>query len=320
MATFTKCATITRITEHGESLIQQDVIVIEQSIKLIINRETNITMLATPSDLEALAIGASFSFGVIENIDDVVSVSVDDIPIANKFSGLAQIDSSSLEFPLGGDESSLRSVLDIHDSSEQGSQQRGKPKCEEYNDKENITIQLEVKNNKSPASLKDLVVVSSKGAGNILYAANTQNLSRPLANKLQVTSSLLPKVIDQLKKSQVLFYETGGTHAAGIFDKNGEIIAFAEDIGRHNALDKAIGKCLLAYKNTNGLGVVLSSRLSFEMVAKAYRAGLELVVAVSAPTSLAVDAADKWNMTLCGFVRNQQANIYTHSERVILIQ
>jgi len=243
-----------------------------------------------------------------------------DIPIADKISGLAKIDSSSLEFPLGGDESSLRSVLDIHDSSEQGSQQRGKPKCEEYNDKENITIQLEVKNNKSPASLKDLVVVSSKGAGNILYAANTQNLSRPLANKLQVTSSLLPKVIDQLKKSQVLFYETGGTHAAGIFDKNGEIIAFAEDIGRHNALDKAIGKCLLAYKNTNGLGVVLSSRLSFEMVAKAYRAGLELVVAVSAPTSLAVDAADKWNMTLCGFVRNQQANIYTHSERVILIQ
>ena len=92
--------------------------------------------------------------------------------------------------------------------------------------------------------------------------------------------------------------------------------AAAEDIGRHNALDKAIGACLLAGRSTAGCGGVLSGRVSFEIVAKAARAGLEVIIAVSGPTSLAVEAADHWHITLCGFVRGGRMNVYTHPGRI----
>jgi FdhD protein len=119
-----------------------------------------------------------------------------------------------------------------------------------------------------------------------------------------------------LRERQVLFDSCGGTHAAGIFDGSGTILASAEDAGRHNALDKAIGKCLLAGTPTAGLGVVLSGRTSFEMVGKCAKAGIELISAVSAPTTLAIDVAERCNITLCAFVRETRATVFSHSRRV----
>ena len=110
--------------------------------------------------------------------------------------------------------------------------------------------------------------------------------------------------------------KTGGTHAAGVFDTNGRTLSFAEDLGRHNAMDKAIGKCLLDGLLTDGCGISLSGRASFEMVSKAARAKLELVASVSAPSSLAIEAAERAGITLCGFVRSGCANVYTHPERI----
>ena len=89
-----------------------------------------------------------------------------------------------------------------------------------------------------------------------------------------------------------------------------------EDIGRHNALDKAVGKCLLEDRPLRGLGVMLSGRSSLEMLTKASQAGLEIVAAVSAPTSLAIDVAERCGITLCGYVRADRATIYTHPHRV----
>ena len=120
----------------------------------------------------------------------------------------------------------------------------------------------------------------------------------------------------RLRETQTVFEATGGVHAAGVFDAAGAMLATAEDIGRHNALDKAIGECLLAGRATGGCGVVLSGRVSFELVAKAARAGVEVILAVSGPTSLAVEAADRWNITLCGFVRGDRMNVYTHPGRI----
>jgi FdhD protein len=117
---------------------------------------------------------------------------------------------------------------------------------------------------------------------------------------------------------QTTFALTGSSHAAALFDRDGAIVAFAEDIGRHNALDKAIGKCLLAGGAPRGYGVVLSGRVSLEMIAKAARAGIELVVAVSGVSSYAIAAARQWNITLCGFVRNGRVNIYTDPTRIRL--
>jgi FdhD protein len=101
-----------------------------------------------------------------------------------------------------------------------------------------------------------------------------------------------------------------------VFNADGELLALGEDIGRHNALDKAVGKCLMRGLPLAGRGAVLSGRVSLELVAKAARAGLEMLVAVSAPSSLAIQAAQRCNITLCGFVRGERATAYTHTHRI----
>jgi FdhD protein len=121
----------------------------------------------------------------------------------------------------------------------------------------------------------------------------------------------------QMREDQQIFEQTGGSHAAAIFDESGQILAVAEDLGRHNALDKAIGTVLLHRGNVNGCGAVLSSRLSLEMVLKAVRTGLQMMLAVSAPTSLAIEVADRFGVTLCGFVRDRRATVYSHPQRVL---
>jgi FdhD protein len=136
------------------------------------------------------------------------------------------------------------------------------------------------------------------------------------ALSLKVSNDLLIEVTEHLRSMQQIFQMTGGSHAAGIFDSSGKIVAFAEDLGRHSALDKAIGKCLLDKLPMKGCAAVLSGRVSLEMVTKAARAGLELITAVSAPSSFAIEAADRWNITLCGFVRPGKINVYAHPERI----
>jgi FdhD protein len=150
---------------------------------------------------------------------------------------------------------------------------------------------------------------------NFASSRDLDEICKPTDTTLSVTPADLNVLIEKLHAKQEIFKATGGAHAAGVFNSAKEIISFYEDIGRHNALDKAIGSCLLRKLNMRSCGVVLSSRISFEMVAKAARAGLEMIIAVSAPSSLAIEAAKKWNMTLCGFVRGKDANIYTGVER-----
>lgn len=138
-----------------------------------------------------------------------------------------------------------------------------------------------------------------------------------IAPTLFINYKILFSVMQELQKKQKLFKITGGAHAAAIFSADGKIISCCEDIGRHNALDKVIGECLLTKKNLPGCGVVLSGRVSLEMVNKAAKAGVEIIAAVSAPSSLAIQAAEKYNITLCGFVRNDKINIYSHPIRII---
>ena len=116
---------------------------------------------------------------------------------------------------------------------------------------------------------------------------------------------------------QELFKITGATHSASIFDRGQNVLAFAEDIGRHNALDKAIGRLLREDKLQDAYLAIVSSRLSFEMVQKAGRAGLQIISGLSAPTSMAVSMAEELNITLIGFLRDKSLTIYTHPERII---
>ena len=178
------------------------------------------------------------------------------------------------------------------------------------------TVGLRLDNPTNAVPNRNLIVTSSCGlcgSRNIDQLMSGAMISR---DTLRLPATVLRSVVNEMQASQRIFERTGGTHAAAIFDVSGEILAFGEDIGRHNALDKAIGGCLMKGHPLAALGAALSGRVSLEMVTKAARAGIELIAAVSAPSSLAVDISERCNITLCGFVRGRRATVYTHPHRI----
>jgi FdhD protein len=132
-----------------------------------------------------------------------------------------------------------------------------------------------------------------------------------------VGAALLAGLPDALRTEQSLFAETGGNHGAGVFAADGTPLVVREDVGRHNALDKALGARLLTgARPGDDAVVVLSGRVSFELVQKTAAAGVPILVAVSAPSSLAVETAQRLGVTLAAFVREGRATLYAHPERV----
>lgn len=131
-----------------------------------------------------------------------------------------------------------------------------------------------------------------------------------------VTSEALSGLPDRLMTHQSAFHATGGLHAAGAFDGTGEIVAVREDIGRHNAVDKLVGHLAEGAWPLPSLGMVVSGRVSFEVAQKAAVAGLSLVCGVSAASTLAVDLAEEFGMTLVGFLRDGGYTIYTGQQRL----
>lgn len=138
-----------------------------------------------------------------------------------------------------------------------------------------------------------------------------------VAGDWRVNSNVIASLPERLRASQSVFESTGGLHAAGVFDRLGELRLSAEDVGRHNAVDKIVGRTLLQGRHPLSESILLvSGRTSFELVQKALLAGIPLIAAVSAPSSLAIDLAEQSGITLCGFVRGQNFNIYTHAHRI----
>ena len=134
-----------------------------------------------------------------------------------------------------------------------------------------------------------------------------------------VTRSVILALPDLLRAAQRAFDQTGGLHAASLFSPTGELLAIREDVGRHNALDKLIGSQVLAGKlPLHDRIVMVSGRVSFEIVQKAAVAGVPIIAAVSAPSDLAIETADRLGVTLIGFLRGDGFNVYTHDRRVDL--
>lgn len=140
----------------------------------------------------------------------------------------------------------------------------------------------------------------------------------PVQSSVRLSNDTLCRLPDLLRKDQETFSQTGGLHGSAIFNSNGELVVLREDVGRHNAVDKVVGWAFL--KDTLPLNqeiLMVSGRASFEIMQKALSAGIPIVAAISAPSSLAVEFALESNQTLIGFLRDNSFNIYSHPERIV---
>jgi len=135
----------------------------------------------------------------------------------------------------------------------------------------------------------------------------------------KLTKEVILQSPEILRNSQSEFSKTGGIHASGLFASNGKLIAISEDVGRHNALDKLVGNILnKKLLNSKKQFITCSGRLNFELVQKVLMTNIGIMIGVGAPTSLAIDLASKFNMTLIGFVKKDSFNVYTNNQKVII--
>ncbi len=145
---------------------------------------------------------------------------------------------------------------------------------------------------------------------------HVQQICRKPVGDFKVNKETLYQLPASLATAQTVFKHTGGLHASALFDLQGNLLLFKEDVGRHNALDKLAGNLLLTSIDTGQTMLLLSGRVSFELVQKALRLGIALIAAVGAPSSLAVDLAGEYGITLVGFLKKDSFNIYTGFERI----
>ena len=154
---------------------------------------------------------------------------------------------------------------------------------------------------------------SSLDALEIIKKNKTDSLEPKISKEIVIQSTSI------LRQSQSEFSKTGGIHASGLFKSNGELVALKEDVGRHNALDKLVG-CVLSNQQLDPKSqfITCSGRLNFELVQKVLMTDIGIMIGVGAPTSLAIDLANKFDITLIGFVKSNSFNIYTNNKKVIV--
>ena len=195
-------------------------------------------------------------------------------------------------------------------------------KVGQYNIQNKILVTLNNSKNVNISKIKrDFLINSSCGvcgkssldALEILKKEKTSKSNPKLSKEVLINSPSM------LRENQSEFAKTGGIHASGLFSSNGNLISLREDVGRHNALDKLIGSSLIS-KNLqpNDQFITCSGRLNFELVQKVLMTNIGLMIGVGAPTSLAIDLANKFDMTLVGFVKEDSFNVYTNKQKIIV--
>jgi FdhD protein len=139
----------------------------------------------------------------------------------------------------------------------------------------------------------------------------------PVNSNLQVRFEAIPHFLSQITRRQAAYRAAGGIHAAALFDATGKVTVVSEDIGRHNAVDKAVGYCLLRGIPLHDKVLVSTGRASYDMVVKGVRMGVPIIGSISSPTSMAAELAEALNCTLLGYLRGRHVNVYTHGWRII---
>jgi FdhD protein len=264
-------------TEHQE---REDVLAVEEPFEVRINGESLAVIMRTPGHDRELALGFLFSEGILSTTDDIEDVE-------------SAVDSDGLP---------LENVINVR------LRQPG-----------NAASEASCGLPGGVSFERHFAVSSSCGlCGKNSITSLLQDAPPLEQDTLQVSAETLYMLAQRLREQQAVFSHTGGLHAAGLFSLHGELQLLREDIGRHNAVDKLIGHGLLhkglPYRENL---LLVSGRTSFEIIQKALQARIPYVIAISAPSSLAVDLAEKSNMTLVGFLRGHSMNIYTHPERII---
>ncbi|HUS68976.1 MAG TPA: formate dehydrogenase accessory sulfurtransferase FdhD [Kofleriaceae bacterium] len=163
-----------------------------------------------------------------------------------------------------------------------------------------------------------LPISSACGACGAASLAALERRAAPVASPLTVPAALIASLPERLRTAQAVFAATGGLHAAGLFSAAGDLLCAREDVGRHNAVDKVVGWALAAGRTPlHDALLCVSGRLGYEIAQKAVVAGIPIIIAVSAPSTLAVDVAERFRVTLCAFTRGARTNLYSHAWRVI---
>jgi len=162
----------------------------------------------------------------------------------------------------------------------------------------------------------EVVQLIRSGCGRADVSTLTENLVAVTAN-LNVHIDTLVHLLGQLTRRQAAYRAAGGIHAAAVFDNGGQPLVVCEDIGRHNAVDKAVGYCLLRGIPLHDKLLVSTGRASYDMVAKGVRLGVPIIASISSPTSMAVELAEALNCTLLGYLRGKTLNVYTHGWRIV---
>jgi FdhD protein len=175
--------------------------------------------------------------------------------------------------------------------------------------------EVNVENRMKLSRLHARIVTSACGSG-----SPYQYTRKPtkIKSKLTVKADVLFNSVNQLNFKAKLFRKTGGVHAAAIYKADGSLVALAEDVGRHNAVDKAIGMAALNHAGFDECFLALSGRLSGDVVFKAAKVGLPIIGSLAAALSSGIEMAEQANLTLAGFVRGKRMNIYTHAERIVI--
>ena len=262
-----------------------------------------------------------------EEKDDLISIE-EPLEISLKFEKenqtITQLLSITMRTP-GQDEDLVRGFLYneqiIKDIKHISSIEKFGEKVGQYNIQNKILVTLNDASNVDITKIKrDFLTNSSCGVCGKSSLDALEVIKQDKTPKLEpkLNSKIIISAPDILRNNQTEFAQTGGIHASGLFNKDGTLINVKEDVGRHNALDKLIGNALINGQiDPSNQFITCSGRLNFELIQKVLMTNIGIVIGVGAPTSLAIDLANKFDMTLIGFVKKDSYNVYTNSQKVI---
>jgi len=253
-----------------------DAVVTEEPLQLMLDGVPLSVVMRTPGDDIELALGLMFAEGIVRSLDAIGHVRIS-AESGETASGIS-VDSSLVE-----------------------------------------SNQIDVQLTEAPRRRPERSMLSSSACG-VCGAVLIEDLRRDLAQLPAgptIDPALLPPLVERLRSGQGVFERTGGLHAAGLFSAVGDLMCMREDIGRHNAVDKVVGRMLLDGRlPARDAILVVSGRAGYEIVQKSITAGMPLLAAVGAPSSLAVALSREFNQTLVGFLRGERFNVYAAPERL----